>query len=97
MKYKYISFLSLNVTGRMRLPFLKLLTEPKSIIIVTFITNNFQRMKIISNDIFLLVNKLAAVEELSNQHKGNSDQLLASAVTRAAGVFLFKSSHRVIF
>ena len=53
----------------------------KSIIIVTFVTNNFQRMKIISNDIFLLVNKLAAVEELSNQYKGNSDQLLASAVT----------------
>ena len=47
----------------------------------TFVTNNFQWMKIISNDIFFLINKLATVEEFSNEHKGNANKLLAGGVT----------------
>ena len=66
-------------------------------IFVTFITNNFQRMKIIGNNIFFLINKLAAVEELSDEHKGNTNKLLASGVACVTGVFLFKTLYRVIW
>ena len=38
-------------------------------------------MKIISDNILLLIHKLAAMEELAHKDKSNADQLLAGGVT----------------